>query len=631
MKKSEYKHIEDSVHRKNLIMFIEAMEEVLFYYSFESYKLPALNSHFLCLDMLQTKRNIDNRSITEGNFIPLAEEFEDMLDNDIVLNSYIPEVDILLKRRDKLGAIVDYRKAEFKAKISKYTEAASYICEISSVNNIYLTTIFDLLIHNIYGEKSEYSNWEKIYSLSKTLATELVNGGYSPEYIIQELKRMFLDKKRPVKCEPQILIDFFNRFTFQQKSYQVIFGINAETAQILKYIKDITVKTPSIDLKKHLELKHRGDRIVEVLVEDVDKHEAANSAYRYINTIIGLHRISQHHKPVYIKPLAQVNEINDELTVISTKVVRIGKNILLRANNENQIQSYFFDRQLLNSVNPPEPFFRAVSLHNNALDSKEPTNQLLDLWTAVETLIGFRSGDEDKINVVCDTLTSILNRAYLYSQIAQLHKDIAAVSEESCKNILTNVSGEESIVWKLAKILSVKTYQTEYNKLYESLDEYPLLQYRMELFSKKIFVNSETVYKELVRHRLKLRWQIMRIYRNRNMIVHSGKHMPYLNVILGNLHYYVDAMFDILIEYYHLGFEDNHNVFYHIQKEEMKHWDLLGLDEKGRKIKAQEITDTNYSAIIFNDYKGNAIKNIINQAIADMTRKNDVYTSEEIS
>lgn len=152
-------------------------------------------------------------------------------------------------------------------------------------------------------------------------------------------------------------------------------------------------------------MKHRGDRIVEVLVEDVDKHEAANSAYRYINTIIGLHRISQHHKPVYIKPLAQVNEINDELTVISTKVVRIGKNILLRANNENQIQSYFFDRQLLNSVNPPETFFRAVSLHNNALDSKEPTNQLLDLWTAVETLIGFRSGDEDKINVVCDTLT----------------------------------------------------------------------------------------------------------------------------------------------------------------------------------------------------------------------------------
>lgn len=447
MKKTEYKHIEASVYRKNLIMFIEVMEEVLFYYSFESYKLPALNSHFLCLDMLQTKRNIDNKSITEGNFIPLAEEFEYILDNDIVLKAYIPEVGILLKRRDKLGALVDYKKAELKAKISKYTEAASYICEISNASNIYLTTIFDLLIDNIWTENAEYANWDKIYLLSRILATELVNGGYSPEYISQELKTMFLDSKVPIKCEQEILTDFFNKFTFEVKSYQVVFGINADTAKILKHIKDITVKVPPGNLKHQLELKHRGDCVVEVLVKNVDKHEAANSAYGYINTVIGLHRISQHHKPVYIKPLAQVNEIDDELKVVSSKIIRIRKNVLLRANNENQIQSYFFDEQLLNNVEPPETFFRAVSLHNNALDSKEPTNQLLDLWTALETLIGFRSGDEDKINVVCDTLTSVLNRAYLYSQVAQLHKDIVAVLGEVCDDILTLVSGKEQTLF----------------------------------------------------------------------------------------------------------------------------------------------------------------------------------------
>ena len=55
MKKEDYSHIEISPYRKNFILFIETLEEVLFYYSFESYKLPALNSHFLCLDMLQTK------------------------------------------------------------------------------------------------------------------------------------------------------------------------------------------------------------------------------------------------------------------------------------------------------------------------------------------------------------------------------------------------------------------------------------------------------------------------------------------------------------------------------------------------------------------------------------------------
>ena len=623
MKKEDYSHIEISPYRKNFILFIETLEEVLFYYSFESYKLPALNSHFLCLDMLQTKHNIDTKSISEGNFIPLSEEFEDTLERDIVLKTYIPEIDVLLKRRNKLGAIVDYRNSELKTKISKYTEAAAYICEISRSNNIYLTTTYDLLIDNIFAETSEYNNWNAIYLLTRTLATELVNGGYSAEYITEELKNAFLDREKVVQCEEQLLVDFFNRFTFERKSYQVVFGINAETARILKYFKEINVKTPSNDIKKKLNLKHRGDCIVEVVVENVDKHQAANAAYGYINTIIGLHRISQHHKPIYIKPIAQVNEIDEEYIVISTKIIKMGNNILLRANNENQIQSYFFDKQLLNKIDPPETFFRAVSLHNNALDSKEPTNQLLDLWTAVETLIGFRSGDEDKINVVCDILTSILNRTYLYSHITQLHKDIMAVCGKNGEDTLSSIAGEEQPVWKLAKILSVKDCQEDYDKLYHLCEEYPLLQYRMEYFSKKVFVNSESVYKELVRHKAKLRWHIMRIYRNRNMIVHNGEYMPYLNVILGNLHYYIDAMFDLLIEYYHLEIEHNHNIFYHVQKEEMQYWNCLGLDDKGKKIVSREIDASNYAEIIFNNYEGNAIKNMVQQAIANMQTNSD--------
>lgn len=623
MKKEDYSHIEISPYRKNFILFIETLEEVLFYYSFESYKLPALNSHFLCLDMLQTKHNIDTKSISEGNFIPLSEEFEDTLERDIVLKTYIPEIDVLLKRRNKLGAIVDYRNSELKTKISKYTEAAAYICEISRSNNIYLTTIYDLLIDNIFAETSEYNNWNAIYLLTRTLATELVNGGYSAEYITEELKNAFLDREKVVQFEEQLLVDFFNRFTFERKSYQVVFGINAETARILKYFKEINVKTPSNDIKKKLNLKHRGDCIVEVVVENVDKHQAANAAYGYINTIIGLHRISQHHKPIYIKPIAQVNEIDEEYIVISTIIIKMGNNILLRANNENQIQSYFFDKQLLNKIDPPETFFRAVSLHNNALDSKEPTNQLLDLWTAVETLIGFRSGDEDKINVVCDILTSILNRTYLYSHITQLHKDIMAVCGKNGEDTLSSIAGEEQPVWKLAKILSVKDCQEDYDKLYHLCEEYPLLQYRMEYFSKKVFVNSESVYKELVRHKAKLRWHIMRIYRNRNMIVHNGEYMPYLNVILGNLHYYIDAMFDLLIEYYHLEIEHNNNIFYHVQKEEMQYWNCLGLDDKGKKIVSREIDASNYAEIIFNNYEGNAIKNMVQQAIANMQTNSD--------
>lgn len=153
------------------------------------------------------------------------------------------------------------------------------------------------------------------------------------------------------------------------------------------------------------------------------------------------------------------------------------------------------------------------------------------------------------------------------------------------------------------------------------LEEYPILQYRLELFSEHIFCDSKTVFEELIRHKQKIKWQIMRIYRNRNMIVHNGEHMPYLNIILGNLHYYVDAMFDALIEYYHMGIESNRIIFYAIEKEEMLYWKVLGLDEKGRKIEGKEITEENYKKIIFNEYEGNAVKNVVKQAIKELKEK----------
>ena len=179
-------------------MFIQTFEEVLFYYSFESYKLPALNSHFLCYDIIQTKINIDQKAITEGNFLPLSEEFEDALDNDIVLKRFLPSVGMLLKKRDKLRNLVDYTKLDYKAKINKYTEAAEYIKEISGANNIYLTTVFDLLMDSVFSDSSNYETLEIIYSSTRILATELVNGGYSPEYISQALRNTFLNNKKAV-------------------------------------------------------------------------------------------------------------------------------------------------------------------------------------------------------------------------------------------------------------------------------------------------------------------------------------------------------------------------------------------------------------------------------------------------
>ena len=39
----------------------------------------------------------------------------------------------------------------------------------------------------------------------------------------------------------------------------------------------------------------------------------------------------------------------------------------------------------------------------------------------------------------------------------------------------------------------------------------------------------------------------MRIYRNRNLIIHNGESMPYLNLLIENLHSYVDDFLNYIL------------------------------------------------------------------------------------
>ncbi len=47
---------------------------------------------------------------------------------------------------------------------------------------------------------------------------------------------------------------------------------------------------------------------------------------------------------------------------------------------------------------------------------------------------------------------------------------------------------------------------------------------------------------------------MMRIYRNRNMIVHNGESMPYMKLLIENLHSYVDDFLAYVIQARRQGF-----------------------------------------------------------------------------
>ena len=105
-------------------------------------------------------------------------------------------------------------------------------------------------------------------------------------------------------------LHLLSEFTFTTNKYHVIFGANSETAKILQIPFDNILTKPDSGLKKVLQLKHKGDSIVNLPLYALDDNKAAEKGYNQLSTIVGLHRISQHHKPVFIKQIAQVKKVD---------------------------------------------------------------------------------------------------------------------------------------------------------------------------------------------------------------------------------------------------------------------------------------------------------------------------------
>ena len=181
-----------------------------------------------------------------------------------------------------------------------------------------------------------------------------------------------------------------------------------------------------------------------------------------------------------------------------------------------------------------------------------------------------------------------MNRCYLYSNVKQLLNDIIACASCDVDGIINTPSYKDKnldSVEKFALLLALKDNSQYLVQITNALSDFPLLQYRVDNFSNHIFKDSKSIYEYIHRHENRIRWHIMRIYRNRNMIVHSGSSMPYRNIIVENLHFYVDVLLDTLIEYYHIDLLNHASIYEGILAQQISYYVTLGvpLDNKGKQ------------------------------------------------
>lgn len=209
------------------LFLVQSVEEMLFPYGHDSYKVPTLNFHFLCIEILQTIDKIENDVIDKGNMRPLYEELAAMLANDKVAEKlYGTDFNRLFYSKNDRGEYLREcsnlnkdQGSEISLKVIQ--KALQFLVNDMTIDDRYLQTLKKEIEIILEKETFEIDDEQRLSGLSRLLLTELINRGYSQEYIYSKIKERYYSEVQKIE-DVSIEIEYFwNMFSFEEHKYSV--------------------------------------------------------------------------------------------------------------------------------------------------------------------------------------------------------------------------------------------------------------------------------------------------------------------------------------------------------------------------------------------------------------------------
>lgn len=335
--------------------------------------------------------------------------------------------------------------------------------------------------------------------------------------------------------------------------------------------------------KENEKIALNANYVIQVSVSAVDSFSALDEAKNMYSVLLSIYNACCHNTDLRILPKGLVT-VNSKG---SFSRVDDSKNLMSKNLNKTYKERHkWMEIALSHNV---DNLLSAFELHNSALAIVDTQSQFLNLWTIIELLIKTKPKMMSKINYISNIICSILCNIYYKRIIVSLLKRIYNKFKNSAREVILSESRGDTEYEKLAFIL--KDNSVLLQKLHNIIAEDPLIAYKVEYLSKKIFVSKEALKKDFVRHSNRIRWQIMRIYRNRCLIVHDGECFEYTNSTLENLHYYVDELFNYIFNKLEMGIRDLNSIYTFAQVKEKEKLEIL--EDKSK------LSDEDFYRIVF--------------------------------
>ncbi|WP_269440954.1 hypothetical protein [Acinetobacter baumannii] len=528
------------VYRGLLLFLGQKFDELFFDYTLDSYKPPALNPSFICREALSLINDIESEVIDRNNLTFVLEELDFSLRNDIIVKN------LLTSEIEKFVLIDEnVRLSDLKLRLEVLEKV------LNPLN--YFTLCCELLLNEISDNKGSKKT---INQLATLLASLLINMGISKQHIYEKTKEFFFSE-REIKDVEEVQ-DFFQSISPTHHHFEIFFLVSKDILTIknsvdqfdIEIIDDLPHKFSQLaELKK---LK-KGKSEVWVRIDDIetfDRHSARRLAENTLEIMSDLFSLYSHKKKIIWRSKAIITQCCENIDkVISKAKSPMDKCIDVRPHTASKKLNYFLENISLKK-DSFKKLNRVIDLHSTALASDLAENQLINIWIAIETIVPSSINGGGKVKKICNALEPILLKEYISRLLQNLIRDLLKWGRSNLTDILKEIDNykDKKINQLVLELMALDKYKPLRNTLYQNLGNFHLLRYRCFELS-EILKNPKNVLAKISLHEKKVSWQLRRIYRTRNLIVHSGRSLPYIDTLIENSHDYLDQTINAVVKY----------------------------------------------------------------------------------
>ncbi|MCI5111278.1 MAG: hypothetical protein MRY75_12065, partial [Marivita sp.] len=521
---------------RGLLYFIQRLDELTFPYTIDSYRAPTMSPPDLAEECIEAITFARSQSKSEKSIWHILDEFESRLSKNPVVSSLL---------KVELHRHLNYDRNSF-SDIERKLKVLSR--EIS--RRSYALKCFELA-----EEFCSENKKGKIEFVAREMVTSLTNYGVSFRQINQTVSNFFFKSK--VVDGVSSLRPFFTEIFPHHHQFKVLFKCDTLVESLpegvlelfsLEFADSIPVEFKGKGRAARIpKLKSNESYLIEKNIGATDKFSAVEVARDKIQRLHDLFGI-YHHKLSYHfdeRTFSLQKCCADDLSE-----VKVDENPMLFTLDNSASDAATKLDSLTDVLRLPggpdrERFFRIVAFHGSASQTDNIETKIVNIWTALETMAPSNRNGAIVSNVI-EAALPIISLNYFRRIFRTLTWDILRWNRRLLTKALkkSDFLEENDLIEKVFSLVVLPNNEDALSGLLADLRNFELLRYRIYSLH-QIFASRDLAIKLLEEHERRVEWQLHRIYRTRNRIIHTGSSPSNTKALFANAHDYFDQIFDV--------------------------------------------------------------------------------------